>query len=91
MLSICSFRYVRDGLDDAALDALNRALVRRLHVETPYVPSPTLVRGRVVVRPCFINPRTADDDVDAMVAAVRPDRRRAGLVIRTAAPGVTWA
>jgi len=28
------------------------------------------VRGRVVVRPCFINPRSTDDDVDAMVAAV---------------------
>ncbi|HET9945024.1 MAG TPA: aminotransferase class V-fold PLP-dependent enzyme [Actinomycetes bacterium] len=70
VLSICSFRYVRDGLDEAALDSLNRVLVRRLHVETPYVPSPTLVRGRYVVRPCFINPRSTDDDVDAMVAAV---------------------
>lgn len=69
-LSICSFRYVRPGLDDAALDALNRALVRRLHTETPFVPSPTLVGGRTAIRPCFINPRTADEDVDGLVAAV---------------------
>ena len=69
-LSICSFRYVADGLDEPALDALNRALVRRLHTETPYVPSPTLVDGKLVLRPCFINPRTSDTDVDAMVAAV---------------------
>lgn len=69
-LSICSFRYVRHGLDGAGLDALNRALVRRLHVETPYVPSPTLVRGRVAIRPCFINPRTSDADVEGLVAEV---------------------
>jgi len=69
-LSICSFRYVAEGLDEPALDALNRALVRRLHAETPYVPSPTLVDGKFVLRPCFINPRTADGDVDGLVAAV---------------------
>ena len=69
-LSICSFRYVAEGLDGPALDALNRALVRRLHTETPYVPSPSLVEGKVVIRPCFINPRTADSDVEQMVAAV---------------------
>jgi aromatic-L-amino-acid decarboxylase len=69
-LSICSFRYVRPGLDDAELEALNRTLVRRLHLETPYVPTSTLVGGRTAIRPCFINPRTTDDDVEGMVAAV---------------------
>jgi aromatic-L-amino-acid decarboxylase len=69
-LSICSFRYAPDGLDEPDLDTINRALVRRLHVETPFVPSPTLVDGKYVIRPCFINPRTADADVDGMVAAV---------------------
>jgi aromatic-L-amino-acid decarboxylase len=70
-LSICSFRYVRPGLGEEELDALNRAIVRRLHVETPYVPSSTLVAGRTAIRPCFINPRTAEHDVDGMVTAVR--------------------
>ena len=69
-LSICSFRYVAEGRDSERLDALNRALVRRLHVESPYVPSPTLVGGRVAIRPCFINPRTLDADVDGLVAEV---------------------
>lgn len=69
-LSICSFRYVGEGLDGPAIDALNRLLVRRLHAETPYVPSPTLVGGKVAIRPCFINPRTADEDVEGLVAAV---------------------
>jgi aromatic-L-amino-acid decarboxylase len=62
-LSICCFRYRRDGLSDTALDALNHALVRQLHARSPYVPSATLVGGRFAIRPCFINPRTTDDDV----------------------------
>lgn len=69
-LSICCFRYRRDGLDDAALDELNDRLVRRLHAESPYVPSPTLVNGRFAIRPCFINARTSQSDVDGMVEAV---------------------
>ncbi|HEX7189177.1 MAG TPA: pyridoxal-dependent decarboxylase [Actinomycetes bacterium] len=69
-LSICSFRYVGTEPDHPDLDGLNRALVRRLHAETPYVPSPTLVRGSVAIRPCFINPRTAESDVDGLVAEV---------------------
>lgn len=70
-LSICCFRYVRPGLDDTGLDALNRTILRRLHAETPYVPSPTLVGGRTAIRPCFINPRTTVAEVDGMVEAVR--------------------
>ncbi|HEX6921661.1 MAG TPA: aminotransferase class V-fold PLP-dependent enzyme [Actinomycetes bacterium] len=70
-LSVCCFRYRRDGLDDPALDELNQRLVRRLHVSTPYVPSGTWVEGRFAVRPCFINPRTTEADVAGLVAAVR--------------------
>jgi aromatic-L-amino-acid/L-tryptophan decarboxylase len=76
-LSICCFRYVGDRtlddtpFDDSAIDELNRTLVRRLHAETPYVPSPTTVEGRVAIRPCFINPRTEESDVKALVACVR--------------------
>jgi aromatic-L-amino-acid/L-tryptophan decarboxylase len=70
-LSICCFRYHRDGLDDAALDRLNQELLRRLQAESPYVPSGTWVDGRFAIRPCFINPRTTEDDVTAMVGWVR--------------------
>lgn len=69
-LSVCCFRYVRAGLDDDALDGLNRAIVRRLQAETPYVPSSTLVDGRTAIRPCFINPRTTAAEVDGLVGAV---------------------
>ena len=70
-LSICCFRYRREGLDDEALDDLNQRLVRRLHAESPYVPSGTRVGGRFAIRPCFINPRTRESDVPALVAWVR--------------------
>jgi len=70
-LSVCCFRYRRDGLDDASLDRLNDGLIRRLHVESPYVPSGTWVGGRFAIRPCFLNPRTEESDVDALAAWVR--------------------
>src|SRR5207247_10881537 len=71
VLSICCFRYRAPGLDAAALNALNALLAQRLRVETPYVPSTTVVQGRFAIRPCFINPRTTMADVEGMVAAVR--------------------
>jgi aromatic-L-amino-acid decarboxylase len=66
-LSICCFRYVADVPD---LDKLNAAVLRRLHLETPYLPSSTRVKGVLVLRPCFINPRTPPDMVDAFAEAV---------------------
>jgi aromatic-L-amino-acid decarboxylase len=71
VLSICCFRYRTKGLDDAALNALNAKIARRLRSETPFVPSTTMVRGRFAIRPCFVNPRTTLADVDGMVDAVR--------------------
>lgn len=75
-LSICCFRYVGPALSDDRsdtpnLNVLNADLVRRLHAESPYVPSGTLVDGRFVVRPCFINPRTEQADVAELVRWVR--------------------
>jgi len=69
-LSICCFRYRREGLGDAELDALNTELARRLRAETSYVPSTTRVRGRLAIRPCYINPRTTLADVDGLADAV---------------------
>lgn len=69
-LSICCFRYVAEGLDDGQLDVLNDEIVRRLHQEGRWVPSSTLVRGKFAIRPCYINPRTTEADVDGLVDAV---------------------
>lgn len=68
VLSICCLRYVAPQRDD--LDALNAALLRRLQAETPYLPSATMVNGRFVIRPCFINGRTELEHVDGFCDAV---------------------
>ncbi len=70
VLSICCFRYVRRGLSDASLDALNAELAAALRASTPYIPSTTRVRGRLALRPCYINPRTTLAYVDGLADAV---------------------
>jgi aromatic-L-amino-acid decarboxylase len=70
-LSICCFRYRRDGLDEDANNELNQQLLRRLHVHSEFVPSGTWVNGHFALRPCFINPRATETVVDGLVAAAR--------------------
>ena len=67
-LSIACFRYVApDGGDS---DELNRHLLRRLRRTTSFLPSSTVLDGAFVIRPCFINVRTVDEDIEAFVEAV---------------------
>ena len=70
-LSIVCFRYVPLGAADGPeLDELNGTILKRLRRDTPYVPSSTKVAGRFALRPCFINPRTTEADVDGLADAV---------------------
>jgi aromatic-L-amino-acid/L-tryptophan decarboxylase len=68
VLSICCFRYRRDGVAD--LDSVNEQVHRRLLRETRYLPSTTVVNGAFGLRPCFINPRTTSEHVDGLAEAV---------------------
>lgn len=68
-LSIACLRYT-GGADDGDLDAINRRLLRRLHRETTYLPSATVVAGRFAIRPCFINARTTPDQLPGFVATL---------------------
>ncbi len=70
-LSICCFRYRAPELDEPALDRLNAEIARRLRAETPYVPSTTRVAGRFAIRPCYINPRTSEREVDGLARSAR--------------------
>ncbi len=70
-LSICCFRYRSPGTSEEALDALNSEIARRLRSEGEYVPSTTVVRGALAIRPCYINPRTTIADVDGLADSVR--------------------
>lgn len=68
VLSVCCFRYLPTVECD--VDAVNAEILRRLHRTTAFIPSSTRIRGDFALRPCFINPRTTPDLVDAFVAAV---------------------
>jgi aromatic-L-amino-acid decarboxylase len=70
-LSIACFRYVPDrGAPETELDSLNQRILARLRAETPVAPSSTRIDGRYAIRPCFINPRTTEREVEALVDAV---------------------
>jgi aromatic-L-amino-acid decarboxylase len=68
-LSIVCFRF-RPAGDNVNLDRLNTRLLERLRRETSFVPTSTVVGGALAIRPCFINPRTTQRDVDGLADAV---------------------
>jgi len=65
-LNVVCFRY-RGGLEDeAALEALNRELLLRLHEGGQAAPSYASVRGRYALRACITNHRTRDEDLEVL-------------------------
>jgi aromatic-L-amino-acid decarboxylase len=64
-LSIVPFRHLPDGVADA--DAHNDRLARELQRDARVYVAPAVVDGTVYLRPCFVNYRTGDDDVRALV------------------------
>ena len=63
-LSIVPFRYV-GGEGDA--NAENARLIRALQEDGRVWVAPATIDGKVGLRPCFVNFRTTDDDVRALV------------------------
>lgn len=71
-LNIVCFRYRGDGtLSEAELNALNDALLVRLHEEAVAVPSTASIRGRKAIRVAISNHRTRREDLDLLVAETR--------------------
>jgi aromatic-L-amino-acid decarboxylase len=71
-LSIVCFRFVDPSLaGDEAIAALNRTLLERLQLGGEAFLTSTELRGRYVLRACFVNYRSRREDVDRMLAAVR--------------------
>jgi glutamate/tyrosine decarboxylase-like PLP-dependent enzyme len=65
-LSIVCYRYTPPSGDP---DAVNAHILTRLRRETATVPSSTVVDGAFALRPCILNPRTTERDVDDLVRA----------------------
>lgn len=70
-LSVCCFRYRPPGMDDEAVDALNRRLVRALDDDGRVFISGSRVAGHECLRACTVNHRTTRDHVETAVAVVR--------------------
>jgi aromatic-L-amino-acid decarboxylase len=69
-LSICCFRYRRDGMDDEAANAVNERIMQGLRAETSLIPSTAMVGGKLAIRPVFVNPATTLAEADGLVDAV---------------------
>lgn len=77
-LSIVPFRHVPAGVDD--LDDHNARLVQALQEDGRIWIAPASVDGAICLRPCFVNFRTSDEDVLALVDIAREvGNRVAGL------------
>jgi aromatic-L-amino-acid decarboxylase len=63
-LSIVPFRNIAA---DGDLDRHNAALVEAIQQDGRVWVAPATVDGRICLRPCFVNFRTSDDDVRALV------------------------
>ncbi|MGD2136051.1 MAG: aminotransferase class I/II-fold pyridoxal phosphate-dependent enzyme, partial [Gemmatimonadales bacterium] len=57
-LSIVAFRLTRAGLDEEALNALNRELLRTINARRRVYLTATTLRGRFVIRICVLSFRT---------------------------------
>ncbi len=66
-LGVVAFRAVPDGSTPEEQDAVNRSLVEAMMQDGFAMVSSTVLRGRVVLRMCPINPRTTEADVDETV------------------------
>lgn len=69
-LNVVCFRYIRAGLDDAALDAINKQILVELQEQGIAVPSGTTIRNRYVLRVAHTNHRSRREDFDILVHAV---------------------
>jgi aromatic-L-amino-acid decarboxylase len=69
-LNVVCFRHIRSGLDDAALDALNKQILVELQEQGIAVPSGTTIGGKYVLHVAHTNHRSRREDFDILVREV---------------------
>ena len=70
-LSLLAFRVVRPGLDEAALDALNRRVMEAVNARKRVYLTHTIARGRFLIRICVLSFRTHMDRMQMAIEDVR--------------------
>ena len=69
-LNVVCFRYTAPGLDQEALDVLNREILLRVQESGVAVPSSTTLEGRFGLRVAITNHRSRREDFDVLVRVV---------------------
>ena len=69
-LNVVCFRYVRPGLDNDVLDALNKEILVELQERGIAVVSGTTIAGKYALRVGHTNHRSRRDDLDTLVREV---------------------
>jgi len=70
-LTITAFRLVKPGLDEKALNALNRTLLERITARKRVMLTPAIVDGRFVIRIAIVSHRTHRDRVEMAIDDIR--------------------
>ena len=82
-LSITCFRYrAATATDESELDALNRTLLKTVQDEGEVFLTGTELAGRFALRACIVNFRTREEDLDALLEAIRRAAAQAGGAAR---------
>lgn len=66
-LNIVCFRYRCEGDDAMHADAINASIVADLQLSGIAAPSATTVRGQLAIRAAFVNHRTEQSNIDALL------------------------
>jgi glutamate/tyrosine decarboxylase-like PLP-dependent enzyme len=69
-LNVVCFRYIKPGLDDAALDALNKKILVEIQEQGIAAPSGTVVGGKYVLHVAHTNHRSGREDFEVLVREV---------------------
>ena len=69
-MDIVCFRFNPGGLDDAALNALNKEILMRIHEQGIAVPSYTTLNGQYCLRIAIANHRSVQEDFDLLAGEV---------------------
>jgi aromatic-L-amino-acid decarboxylase len=78
-LNVVCFRYIQAGLDEAALNALNKEILVELQEGGIAVPSGTTLQGRYVLRVGITNHRSRREDFEVLVQEVIRIGRRLAM------------